>query len=635
MELDKDGTLIRSPSHRLVQCSRLSSRSLPADHPTGPYPEPPRRSPAPSGTYSVPHVEPTGTSRDPPAGHPTHPVRAPGKPRNPAYMVKAAHGAVATENTICSEMGVDILKANCAPAVDAGQSALYPSAVILLLSTPTHRGGFMTIRPPSGGKAISIDFREIAPAASNMSMFGKDPLASLFGGLAVGVPGELRGLELAHSLYGRLPWKDVVEPVAKLAAGWKVQKELARRIPMFGRADKITKEWKDIFAPRGAWLTEGEAIARQNYSRTLQTIAERGVDAFYTGEIAESIVAKIRATGGIMTLEDFAAYRPNMYDSLVGSYRGNTVYTTKAPTSGPVLLHILNMCEKFDFPSEGLTDLNIHRLVEALKFGFAARTEIGDLAFFPNHTARIAELSTKEFSAQKWAMIDEEETHTADYYGPIFDIPADHGTTHMSVVDEDGMAVALTTTVNLIFGSQVMDPVTGVILNDEASTLMTSPAPVLSVCEQLDDFSRPGIPNYFGFPPSPYNYPAAGKRPVSSTAPTILERPDGSFLMALGGSGGSRIFGAVAQVILGMDWGWDIGQSVEHPRVHDQLFPAELSIESTFPDGLVSSLDARGHNISIFDINEGRCEIQAVKMEEDGFLYAASDSRKNGIPAGY
>jgi len=479
----------------------------------------------------------------------------------------------------------------------------------------------MTIRPPEGGKAISIDFREVAPAASNATMFGKDPLTSLFGGLAVGVPGELRGLELAHKLYGRLPWKDVVTPVSKLAAGWHVQKELARRIPwleMFGRKDQVAPEWKHIFAPKGPWLKEGDWIERKNYSRTLMTIAENGADAFYTGEIAESIVAKIRATGGIMTMEDFAAYKANPYDSVVGSYRGNKIYTTAAPTSGPVLLHILNMCEKFDFPGEGFTGLNIHRMVEALKFGFAARTEIGDLAFFPNHTTRIAEISTKEFSAQKWAMIDEDETHTADYYGPIFDIPADHGTTHMSIVDKDGMAVALTTTVNLIFGSQVMDPVTGVILNDE-----------------LDDFSRPGIPNYFGFPPSPYNYPAAGKRPVSSTTPTIIERPDGSFLLAVGGSGGSRIFGGVAQVILGMDWGWDIGQSVEHPRVHDQLYPAVLSIESTFPDHFVNSLDRKGHNISLFDINDGVCEIQAVRSGEDGFLYAASDSRKNGIAAGY
>jgi len=163
-----------------------------------------------------------------------------------------------------------------------------------------------------------------------------------------------------------------------------------------------------------------------------------------------------------------------------------------------------------------------------------------------------------------------------------------------------------------------MDPVTGVILNDE-----------------LDDFSRPGMPNFFGFPPSPYNYPAAGKRPVSSTAPTILERPDGTFLMAVGGSGGSRIFPSVTQVILGMDWGWDIGKSVEHARVHDQLYPAEVSVETTFEPELIEALRVRGHNITMHDINQEMAEIQAVKLEDDGFLYAASDSRKNGIAAGY
>jgi gamma-glutamyltranspeptidase/glutathione hydrolase/leukotriene-C4 hydrolase len=210
-------------------------------------------------------------------------------------------------------------------------------------------------------------------------------------------------------------------------------------------------------------------------------------------------------------------------------------------------------------------------------------------------------------------------THPTEYYQPEYDVPIDHGTSHTSVVDQDGMAVAVTSTVNLVFGSQVLDPITGIILNDE-----------------MDDFSTPGTPNSFGLWPSPYNYPAPGKRPLSSIAPTIVEHEDGSFALTIGASGGSLIFGAIFQTMMNL-WhepGTDASTAVEAGRVHNQLYPPITLVDDIYPLHLVQGLRDRGHNITVLDINRVAAVVQVVESR-DGFLYAASDSRKNGIAAGY
>jgi len=353
-----------------------------------------------------------------------------------------------------------------------------------------------------------------------------------------------------------------------------------------------------------------------NLSRTLGLIAEQGADAFYQGEVADAIISKIRTEGGIMTHEDLVKYKVNVSRALEGTYRDLKVYTSHAPTSGPVLLHMLNLLEKYDLPAEGRAEVNVHRLVEAMKFGFAARTRICDPAF-NNDPGRIDEIPLKSFGALISQNMTDDYTHPAAYYQPMFDVPEDHGTSHTSIVDPSGMAVAVTSTVNLIFGSQVMDPVTGILFNDE-----------------MDDFSTPGVPNAFGLWPSPYNYPEAHKRPLSSTAPTIIEHSDGSFYVALGGSGGSRIFPAIFQVILNLDWGLDISSAIEYGRLHHQLYPEWIDADGTYPHELLLSLRTRGHRLHVMDINSVGSVVNAV-LRRNGMVYAASDSRKNGIAAGY
>ncbi|KAF8210260.1 gamma-glutamyltranspeptidase [Mycena galopus ATCC 62051] len=535
---------------------------------------------------------------------------------NPAYLIKAQNGAVATENILCSEIGVDVLKAG-GNAVDAAIAAAFCTGTVAMYSSGIGGGGFMTVRiPPANegepSEVFTIDFRETAPALANTTMFPPHSNTSLFGGLSVGVPGEIRGLEEAHRRWGTLPWKTLVEPSIVLASGWTVQRELGKRIPWFPDLMLGNPDWSSVFAPRGRFLREGEVIKRTNYSRTLATIASEGPDAFYKGPIADALIKKIRATGGVLSHTDLENYSVKIEHALQGTYRGHKVYTTHAPTSGPVLLHMLNLMEKF--PMTARTPLTIHRAIEILKFGFAARTKICDPAF-NNDTKRIDKISTKSFADLVAANITDDSTHPPQYYNPEFDVKTDHGTSHTSVVDRNGMAVSLTSTVNLIFGSQVLDPETGIILNDE-----------------MDDFSTPGTPNGFGLWPSPYNYPEPGKRPLSSTTPTIVEYQDGS-LSVLGGSGGSRIFGAVFQTLLNLEWGLDASQAVEYWRVHTQLLPEVVDADAGYSPGILAGLVERGHKLAV--TGPVAAVVQLVIRRPDGHIFAASDSRKNGIAAGY
>ncbi|RSH90260.1 hypothetical protein EHS25_001594 [Saitozyma podzolica] len=285
------------------------------------------------------------------------------------------------------------------------------------------------------------------------------------------------------------------------------------------------------------------------------------------------------------------------------------------------MIGLLNLLEPYDLVSSGGLDnpLNVHRLLEAMKFAFGARSEVTDPKFAENVT-RLDDFWTKEWADEIRPKITDNATHDIDYYGLQHDTPVDHGTTHLSVVDQWGGAASITSTVNLIWGSHVMDPKTGVIFNDEQ-----------------DDFSVPGAADAFGLLPSPWNYPAPGKRPLSSTAATILENPDGSLYAVLGGSGGSRIFPSIAQVLLHLAAGYNLSEAIEKPRYHNQVVPPITTIE-VGPEGedvgLSKALEERGHRVGLFDINIGVSEIQAIVIQ-NGTVWASADSRKNGIAAAY
>ncbi|CAO0798915.1 unnamed protein product [Mucor circinelloides] len=416
-------------------------------------------------------------------------------------------------------------------AVDAAIASTLCIGVIDSFATGIGGGGFMLIRSPNGTFEF-IDFRETAPEKATRDMFVQNPELAKIGALSIGVPGEIRGLELAHKRHGKLAWSQLFEPSIHIARhGFKATELLAVRVATDSEWMQNLTEWSDVYYRNGKPIQQGDLIKRPQLADTLETISKLGADAFYEGEIAKQLVDTIQSAGGIVTLEDFKAYRPVIRRTLSTWYNGRKVTTCSEPTSGPVILSVLNLIERFQFKVEGFTGLNLHRLVEAFKFGYAFRTELGDPDFIKNEP-RIDEMVQKEYAADIRQKITDDTTHDPLYYNPKFDHIETHGTMHLSVVDEDDGAVALTSTVNLIFGSHIMDPSTGVILNDE-----------------MDDFSIPGIPNQFGLYPSEYNYAGPRKRPLSSITPTIIEK-DARFEMAIGGSGGSIIPTATLNVSL-------------------------------------------------------------------------------------
>ncbi|CEP08180.1 hypothetical protein [Parasitella parasitica] len=532
------------------------------------------------------------------------------------HLVKGSRGAVAVEAEECSNIGVEILK-NGGNAVDAAIASTLCIGVIDSFATGIGGGGFMLIRSPNGTFEF-IDFRETAPEKASEDMFVKNPELAQVGALSIAVPGEIRGLELAHKRHGKLSWSELFEPAIQIARhGFKATELLALRVSTGAEWMQNLTEWSDVYYRDGKPIKQGDIVKRPHLADTLETISKLGADEFYEGDIAKQLVNTIQSAGGIVTLDDFKAYRPVIRRTISTWYNGRKITTCSEPTSGPVILSVLNLIERFQFKVQGLTGLNLHRFVEALKFGYAFRTELGDPDFTRNEP-RIDEMIQKEYASDIRQKITDDTTHDPLYYNPKFDHIESHGTMHLSVVDENDGAVALTSTVNLMFGSRIMNAKTGIVLNDE-----------------MDDFSIPGVPNMFGLFPSEYNYAGPGKRPLSSITPTIIEK-DSKFEMAIGGSGGSIIPTATLNAIVNVvDYGKDLYSAIAAPRIHHQLLPNIALVENGYSKHLQAELATKNHELFTLPQNYSISAVQAVRRMPDGSLEAASDPRKMGIAAAY
>ncbi|KAI8990052.1 gamma-glutamyltransferase [Pilobolus umbonatus] len=495
------------------------------------------------------------------------------------HLVVGNEGAVAVELKECSDAGLEILKQGGNAIDSAIASAL---CIGVVNSFATGNGGFMLIRT-SNGTFEYIDFRETAPAASHKDMFVHDPMAAQKGGLSVAVPGEIRGFELAHKRHGVLPWSSLFESAIRISEeGFEVSDLLYSKLQRSKDWIEQSEEFGKVYAPSGEIARPGDIIRRPELGKTLRIIAKEGADVFYEGRLAEYMVNATQAEGGILTMEDMRDYRPVIRPVISSTYHGRKVTTCSAPTSGPVLLSILNIIEAFNFTLDGPTTLNMHRFIEAVKFGFAFRSEIGDPDFIDNGE-RLQEIISKEWADVVRRNISDNETHGPLYYNPKFEQNDPHGTMHLSIIDKRNNAVSLTSTVNLMFGAKFMDPITGIIMNDE-----------------MDDFSIPGIPNNFGLYPSIYNYAGPGKRPLSTITPVIIENENNELEMSLGGSGGSQILTATLNVILNTyDFGADIFQAVKAPRIHHQLIPNEIGFEEGYNVTLLRELEAKGHKVGL------------------------------------
>ncbi|XP_023664352.2 glutathione hydrolase 1 proenzyme-like [Paramormyrops kingsleyae] len=533
-----------------------------------------------------------------------------------------SRAAVASDVGPCSEVGRDVMKKG-GSAVDASIAALLCVGVLNPYSLGIGGGLFFTIYNATTGKVETINARGTAPLNASEDMYSGNKQLSSKGGLAIAVPGEIRGYELAHRRHGRLPWKDLFEPSIRLARkGFPISNALASAIDKNKDTIQGDAALCNVFCNANKRpLKENETIRFPTLANTYERIATEGPDVYYTGKMAEDIVNDIQEAGGIITLEDLQTYRPQLDESpLKVEVDQYTMWAPSAPSSGPVLALILNTLKGYNLTAASVSDtetktLTYHRIVEAFRFAYGKRSNLGDPRYL-NITNLIANMTSEKFAENLRNKITDNTTHRESYYGPDYYVPSSQGTAQLSVVAEDGSAVAVTSSINYPFGSKVLSRRTGILFNNE-----------------MDDFSSPNITNGYGVDPSPNNYIRPGKRPLSSMCPTILTDKGGKVKMVVGGGGGTKITTATALVILNsLFFNYDLRKAVKEPRIHNQLRPNTTVVEAGFNQSVLDGLAKKNHVIEFLKTAEA--VVQAI-LRRENLLDAESDPRKMGYPAGY
>ena len=543
--------------------------------------------------------------------------------------VRARNGIVASTNEVASRVGVDIMKRG-GNAVDAAIAVAFALAVTHPAAGNLAGGGFMMIRLKNG-TSTAIDYREMAPAAAHRNIFlnkNGDLIegegGSLVGYRAAGVPGTVRGMELALKKYGsgKLSWAQLTEPARRLAVdGFVVTHDLADSL--YGNRKYLSQyaETKRIYLKDGHFYQEGELFRQPDLGATFTRLQKLGPDEFYQGETARLIVADMKRNNGLMTMEDLRGYVAKERTPLRGTYRGYELISMPPPSSGgAVLIEMLNILEGFDLEKiDANSSDRYHLMAEAMRRAFADRAEyMGDSDFVK---VPVAGLTDKSYAAQLRSSISPERASNSTEVraGRPTGYESDE-TTHFTVVDAEGNAVANTYTLNNSYGSAAVAKGTGLILNDE-----------------MDDFAaKPGTPNMYGLIQGERNAVAAGKRPLSAMTPTIVLRKDGSLWFTIGSPGGPTIINTVFCVISNIiDYDMNIQEAIDAPRIHHQWLPDELVGE---PFGLSGdtqrALTAKGHKIAKLRYLG---DAEGIMLEEKtGVRLGATDPRRSdGLAVGY
>jgi gamma-glutamyltranspeptidase/glutathione hydrolase len=528
-----------------------------------------------------------------------------------------ANGVVAAAKPEASQVGIDILKKG-GNAVDAAVATGFALGVLEPNATGVGGGGFMIIKLKDMAEPVVIDFREMAPGKATPTMYlGADgkvvPKSTYEGGLSVGVPGEVKGLlyALEHYGSGKLTRPDVIQPAIQWALqGIPVTVNLASIIKdNFGKLVKY-ENGAQIYLKDGLPYEAGDVIYNPDLAKTLAKIVKEGEDAVYKGEIAQAIVDEVQKRGGIITLDDLANYQIKVRKAVEGDYRGYKVYSVPPASSGGThLVEILNILENFDVKKIGFqTPQAAHLWSEILKLTFADRSKyMGDTDFVK---VPLAGLTSKEYAKAQATRIDLNASMNPPQAGDPYKYESG-STTHFSVMDKEGNMVAVTKTINYFFGSGVVIPGWGFIMNDEMDDFVATPGSVNSV--------------------------EPGKRPLSSMSPTLVLDSEGRSFMTIGSPGATRIFPTVAQVISNViDFGFPIQEAILAPRVY-QAASGDLHLEGRYPVGALDGIKKLGHNVSLHaDWDAYFGGVHAIVYDYDaGLLYGGADPRRDGQAAAF
>ena len=538
------------------------------------------------------------------------------------HPVVANNGMVATEQELASRIGLDILKAG-GNAVDAAVGIGFALAVALPNAGNLGGGGFMMVHDAKTGKSVALDFREVAPLKATRNMYLDDKGnvingKSLYTHYAVGVPGTVAGMEHALKKWGTMPLDKVIAPSIALAEkGFPVSETLAK---ILRQEQKNMGKWPattEIFWKDGAPLKRGDLLVQKDLAQSMRLIAQQGAKAFYEGAIAQKIAAEMAPHAGAVTLQDLREYKVAEREPVRGTYRGYEVVTMPPPSSGGThLVQILNMLEQWPLAQWGQNSAQtLHHMAESSKLAYADRSEyLGDPDFVK---IPLKGLTSKRYAESLAKTIDPNRARPAKEIKPGQPQPYESDqTTHYSVVDKAGNAVAVTYTLNTNFGSGIDAKGTGILLNNE-----------------MDDFAaKPGVANAYGLVGGDANAVAAKKRPLSSMTPTLVLK-DGKPTLVTGSPGGARIITTVLQTVVNtIDFGNNPAEAAAAPRVHHQWTPDELRVEKGLSPDTLALLKQRGHNIAVKP-SMGRTQTIQIR---NGQLYGYSDPRNpDGQTLGY
>lgn len=529
----------------------------------------------------------------------------------------AKHGMVASQESVATRVGVDILKQG-GNAVDAAVAVGFALAVTLPRAGNIGGGGFMLVHLAKEDKTIAIDYREVAPSDANRDIFLNkqgDAVAKLSRehGLAVGVPGTVMGMELALNKYGTMKMEQVIAPAIKLAKdGITVSPDLATSLAGLKRRISQWPSSKAIFYKEdGSNFDIGDTLTQPELAHSLALISRLGSKGFYEGETADKIINAVTQAGGIMTLEDLKQYQVVEREPVTGQYRGYQVVSMPPPSSGGIhIIEMLNMLEPYPIEKLGHNTADtLHLMAEVMKRAYSDRSEyLGDPDFVK---VPVAQLISKSYAKMRSKDIAINRVTPSREIGPGkitgYESPQ---TTHYSVVDRWGNAVANTYTLNFSYGSGLVAQGTGILLNNE-----------------MDDFSaKPGEPNGYGLIGGDANAVAGRKRPLSSMSPTIVMK-EGKPVIVTGSPGGARIINTTLQIIMNViDHKLNIAEASYASRVHHQWLPDELRVEKSLNRDTINLLERKGHKVTVKD---AMGSTQSIMITDDG-IFGASDPRRAG-----